>query len=513
MASSNFKEKILDVPSGLLNEVDMRVQESIHGHRFIQEQEPFMIVLETLAVCASKPLGSVLPNGDTHENFSYELPHREKMRFLLFQDNTLEQVIKDSTISDSNMWDKWKERVNQQYRPDSLGFDEFAYLDNRFSSDIHSLSQAVRLLQSLELDVINNRRWTSRFLAVTGPHMICTDMRKDARGNWSTDRRFFGRGGELVYLMLNRSSLVDEVGKLVQDRLLNPENSMNQIARALDDQNSGGSSKTQIGYLPYFKLESYDRLAKDWCTLLSCNSLPDSHLFEPLFRITALNLFVYLAERAQHELRKDDPLPIVADLMDGGHRQHRDFSKSYLNMHRDEVNRAVRAFVEYTLDTDDDWLIALERSNRSLAKERIKKLFHFEEDQVQEPKDQAESFIQRAIDRDKNNAHKYLLPLAKNSGLGTTRQGIGTWFALDDSMLIALVLSNVDEPIELRDFVATLYKRYRLVIGAKEARSEFKSIHVEHYEANLSELEARMSRLALAERLSDDCAFVTNPFK
>ena len=53
--------------------------------------------------------------------------------------------------------------------------------------------------------MIHNRRWTSRFLAVTGPDMICSDMREAANQGWSPDRRFFGRGGELVYLMLNRS--------------------------------------------------------------------------------------------------------------------------------------------------------------------------------------------------------------------------------------------------------------------------------------------------------------------
>ena len=66
-------------PPDVLDNIDMEVQERIYGHRFVQEQEPYMIVLETLAACASVRLGECRATKEAHESFSYELPHRRKM--------------------------------------------------------------------------------------------------------------------------------------------------------------------------------------------------------------------------------------------------------------------------------------------------------------------------------------------------------------------------------------------------------------------------------------------------
>ena len=507
----------LPAPPSVLDGADMRVQESIHGHRFLQEQEPFMVVLETLAVCASKPLGKVAPNDATHEAFHYDLPHRRKMRFLLFQDRHLEKIAKDDGIHDDAKWSVWKAMVNKQFDPDNDGQDHFAYLDAAFDCRIESLIQAVRLLKSMELDVMHNRRWTSRFLAVTGPDMICTDLRESTNRSWSPDRRFFGRGGELVYLMLNRSRNAQKLDRLITKRLLNPDDPMNRIAHALSDRNETKGSSVHIGYLPYRRHDAYDRLAEDWLGILELERLPNGHLFEPLFRITGLNLVVYLAERAQNEIGEQEPEPIVADLTDGADSQLRQSSKEHLNRHRQAANRAVRAFIARRLEADDGWNTALTLGNPSAAAGALKQLFGFRNRDLRPgaPMKQFEAFIDHALARDKNNIHKYLLPLAKDIGLAAARQRIGTWFAIDDHLLFALVMANVDRTVELRDFVARLYERYRIVIGPDEARKAFDRLPVgaQSFQANLMALEARMTRLALTRRLSDDCAFVINPYK
>ena len=508
----------LPAPGSVLDGADMRVQESIHGHRFIPEQEPFMLVLEALAVCAAKPLGSVVPRDGTHEAFEYELPHRRKMRFLLFQDRHLEKISKDDTIHDDAKWSAWKEKVNDHFEPDRDGQDHFAYLDDRFDRRIDSLIQAVGLLQSMELDVVHNRRWTSRFLAVTGPDMICTDMREGPSGGWTADRRFFGRGGELVYLMLNRSQHAQELHRLVQERLLNPGDPMNQIADALSDPNDIRGSTTRIGYLPHPQHPAYDRLAKDWLSILHVDRLPNGHLFEPLFRITGLNLAVYLAERARDEIGAPKAEPIVADLTDGADSQLRQSSKEHLNRHRQAANRAVRAFIERRVQANESWRTAVRLEDSGAAAAALRKLFRLKkskEGRPPSPQEQLEAFIDQATSRDKNNIHTYFLPLTKGIGLATSRQRIGHWFAIDDRMLFALVMANASRTVELRDFVATLYDRYGMVIGPDEARQAFDRLPVgaQSFEANLMALEARMTRLALTRRLSDDCAFVINPYK
>ncbi|MCY4208458.1 MAG: hypothetical protein OXD29_10985, partial [Roseovarius sp.] len=69
------------------------------------------------------------------------------------------------------------------------------------------------------------------------------------------------------------------------------------------------------------------------------------------------------------------------------------------------------------------------------------------------------------------------------------------------------------KPMELREFLAILYNRYGIVIGPQEACKAFGRIQVERYKNNLAALESRLADLALSERLSDDCAFVINPYR
>lgn len=501
----------LAAPGNVLQDAGMRVQENIHGHRFVQEQEPYMVVLEALTVCASVPLGSIVPEPGCHEDFSYSLPHREKLRFLLFQDRHLERVASDSSIHDHEKWQVWKDRLNAQFRPNEDKQDHFAHLDREFNQRIDGLLQAVRLLRSMEIDVMHNRRWTSRFMAVTGPDLILTDMRERA-GAWSSDRRFFGRGGELVYLMLNRSARAAQVGTLIKNRLLSARDPMNLIAAKLAGPDTGSAATSKIGYLPLATHPAYERIAEDWERILSLN-LPNGHLFEPLFRMTGLNLFVYLAERAQGVCAALAREPIVMDMGNGQDKQLRELSKVHLNRHRHAANRAVRAYVEAVTEGDPGWQAAVEHGD---ARAALRALFNLKKADLPKtnPIKQRDALIEEAMKRDKNNIYSYLLPLGKGIGLIDARPRIGAWFSMSDAMLFALVMANVDGPVELREFVRRLYERYGIVIGPEEARRAFErpEVGVQSFEANLAALEQRMTHLALTRRLSDDCAFVTNPY-
>lgn len=506
----------LPVPPGLLNSVEMQVQEVMYGHRLTQEQEPYMILLETLSICNSQPLGSVKPSNDQHEAFKYTLPRRRKLRFLLFADRQLEQVVNDQDIADSEKWNTWKKRVNNQFQGSNAAHDDFAYLDKEFDSDINALLQAVKLLRAQEVDVVHNRRWTSRFLSITGPSTICPDMREGINQKWTIDRRFFGRGGEIIYLMLNRSSRVEELKKLVVSNFLDKNSLMNQVATRLTDDEEDGTSEIDIGYLPLRHHKTYDRMAEDWCNLLNLQ-LPDGHLFEPLFRITGLSLVSYLAHRAKDILDSDKPEPVVADLTNGADKQLREISKVHLNRHRLAANRAVEAYMKGLTNEDEEWKAALLQGDGGAARDILRRLFACKkrDEKLRSPSEQLNTLIEQAKSRDKNNPHKYLLPLAKGIGLATSRQRIGSWFGLDDGLLFALVMANVTHTVELRDFVAQLYERYGIVIGPEEARHAFSRLPVgiQSFEANLEALEQRMTLLALTHRLSDDCAFVTNPYR
>jgi len=539
MEEAHANTRRLNVEGRIFGLAPMRVQEYMYGHRIYNEQVPYMIVLEALTVCASKPLGSILVSSESHETIEYYLPRREKLRFLLFQDRLLEQIISDTKIPRPNKWNCWKKSVNEQYQSSNESLDAFAYLNEVFPKDndrLHNLHQAVKLLKSMELDIINNRRWTSRFLSVSGPDMILPDY--GIKGNnWSYDRRFFARGGELIYLMLNRSSHVKRVKKLIDETFLNKDDQINKIARKLSgqledkkndltsnnkrkpsDSQDNNCSKTTIGYLPYHHHESYDLIASDWCNILE-SQLPKRLLFEPLFRITGINLLGYLIARTKAIRGVKEPTYLIVDLTDGENRKIREAAKTNFNQHRFEAQDAVKRYIENILSENDRWKSALENNNIGAAKQEIRDCFFDPKDYPKELEENPQSvekikddFVNLANKRSRNNINDYLLPLSRNSGLVTTRQGIGPWFAIDDKLLVALVLASVDEAVELQDFLACLHKKYGLIIGPVEARKAFGEIRTEAYNTNLVALEKRLTQLSLTKRLSDDCAFVMNPY-
>lgn len=506
----------LPIPDGVLEDVEMRVQENIYGHRFNPDQEPFMILLEALTVCSAHELGTTLPSDSAHESISYELHHKKKLRYLLFADRHLSKIEVDDRVPEGEKWECWKKCVNAQFPSSDDQQDEFAYLDEAFNRDIHSLSQAVRILKAQEVDILHNRRWTSRFLSVSGPNTVLTDVREGKGNSWSTDRRFFARGGEIVYLMLNRSSDSKALAALIKKRLLSESNPLDQMAKKLSHDPSDSKSTTNTGYLPVKQHPSYERMSTDWTAILKLN-LPDSHLFEPLFRITGLNIITYVSERSQDTLKENIREPIIVDLTNGTDKQLRESAKEHLNRHRQVANRAIKAYIENRLTNDIGWQTAVSQNDSLAASSVLTRIFSFKggEHKNLTPINQLKEFTQKALERNKNNPHKYLLPMAKGIGLATSRPGVGTWFCMDDAMLSALVFANVSKTLELRDFIAVLYQRYGLVIGAEEARNAFTRlpVSIQSFESNLTALEKRMTNLGLTERLSDDCAFVINPYR
>lgn len=512
----------LTPPNNVIKSPEMRVQEVMYGHRVETDQEPYMIVLEALAISSAKPLESVKLDKACHEAFSYDLKQRRKMRYLIFSDRHLEQVAKDDRIPESQKWEVWQAKAKEGFER-LKGSGDFRYLDAIFNRDIHALLQTVSILRSQEIDVANRRRWTSRFLAVNGPDMVCDDLREK---DWTRDRRFFGRGGELVYLMLNRSSMRDRVGELIKEKLLNPKNPINRIAQSIADPESDPTSgEAKIGYLPLMCHRVYDYLAEDWVNILSTKRLPPSHMFEPLFRMTGLNLTAYFARRGQEIIGADRSEPIIVDAQNGSDISLRESAKEHLNRHRAIANRAVEEHIKKIAE-DDGWITVRDQGSSGDARRIIERNFlnkgkngkFLNDDSKHEiPEEQLNILIRSAQRRHKNNIYTFLLPLTKGIGLVTSRS-TGTWFSLNDSLITALVLANVSESgtMELRDFTKNLYTRYGLVIGPEEAQEAFNGtppVGLDRFRANLNALENRMTRLALTRRFSDDCAFVVNPYR
>jgi hypothetical protein len=88
-------------------------------------------------------------------------------------------------------------------------------------------------------------------------------------------------------------------------------------------------------------------------------------------------------------------------------------------------------------------------------------------------------------------------------------------YAPTDALLKTLLFANVDQRIELHQFLEKLFLRYGLVFGDKEAelvlpKDEFDK---KAFQANSRRLEQRLGSVGLLRRLSDGCAYVVNPYR
>ena len=82
-------------------------------------------------------------------------------------------------------------------------------------------------------------------------------------------------------------------------------------------------------------------------------------------------------------------------------------------------------------------------------------------------------------------------------------------------MLKALVMCIVtDGREEYHRFLSKLYERFRLIVGVAEAEKAFGYLPSDQnaFMQNTQRLEQRLRTLGLLRRLSDDCAYVENPF-
>ncbi|MEY8144449.1 hypothetical protein [Falsihalocynthiibacter sp. CO-5D18] len=512
---------------------DMWVQEEIFGHRFIEEQKPYMLVLEVLSVC-----GSVLRHDEEllfahgfvdetqSETVVTSIAKRGPLRYLLFEDTALEQLKIQESLTDDEKLENLVLELNKGYRARTKRDNAFNYLGQRFRGRFNGLVQAVEIIRSMEIDIISSRRWTSRFLAPRGQSALFSDIGLSL----SADRRFFGRGGEVMYLMLSRSKNAIEAAKLIKEQFFSNTDPIGQLLLELDSGVQELTADAPLGYLPLVYHEAYDRLANDWIAILGLPTLPPAQKFEPLFRLSAFNLVRYFMERAAEvsELRDGNgqPVvePIILDVSGGSLSDLRQRSIGQLRRIRETIDEAVEDYIKSKLSKEPKWKRAIAHEDPgirfNLAVEAIEQTFKTktlskEKLSRRSPEACLSFFVKKATSRSRNNISTLIEPLGKNSGFITARQGAGTWFDASDEFLEALVVGNTgSEAVTIDAFLAGLYTKYRIVIGPNEASQAFvkRAFDPSSFEENMRILERRLIGLGYVRRLSDDCAFVSNPY-
>lgn len=494
--------------------------EHIWGHRFHNEQTPWIVLLEFLAVFRSRwsagyALNEPREPGE-HEQVRYDIPRAAHLRYLIFNNPHLQHI--EQTVSgDEARWRRWREAVA------SAPFDErFDYLQQRFG-EFSRFVRAVEFFQTTALEQHREqRRWTSRFLFPYGPDCLFADVRPDKAtgGLGGVDRLFFARAGELLYLMLNRSGRGAELASAIAEKLMRPDDRWNRLARALQpdgippDRNP--VTGQNVGYLPEAERPEYAELARDWAALLA-TEMPGASVLDPLMRVSALHIIRYILRRGQEEIGEAGPPRLVLEIATPRKTLLFELSRESHDANRALPRRALESHIEATRRTAG-WTQALAENDPALAAfAHLQRTFRWRrrEPPGGGPEEILRVFREGALSGHDEHMGKVVPQWSREIGLAVSRRGLGTWYSPDDAFLKALVMTSVSGREEYHRFLERLYERYGLVIGVAEAERAYGGLPTDErvFVDNAARLEQRLRTLGLLHRLSDDCAYVTNPFK
>ena len=183
------------------------VEEGIWGHRLWHRQTPWLLFLEFLNSADAWNRQNSLFNADYSKHFmTYRLHQRFAVRNIVFNNAALCRIAEPAK-ADALKWDEWIAYMNKESLP-PVGQD-YAFVRERFSR-FNDFKMTVELLLQTVIEPGSNRRWSSRFLFPFGPCALYEDLNITSSGA-SREYINFGRAGDLLYMMLSRSSKAAEL--------------------------------------------------------------------------------------------------------------------------------------------------------------------------------------------------------------------------------------------------------------------------------------------------------------
>lgn len=501
-----------------------QIDRAIWGNRLYDEQTGVMTFLEFLCVLQSKSFAQQNPDRrielDRMKLGEYEIPKRSVLRTLVFNNPYIDEIYADA----EDPWDEWFDSFSndeQNVKFDSSGSCKMLELKERllrlFCGDsddsrrkgFENFAKIIRLLRFSGINVMSDKRWTSRFVFPWGKHCLFADLKHDG----TIDRRFFGRNGELLFLLLSFAERRDELGELIRQKILDSGHPLDRLCSAMQSDNfcihvQGGAS------LPEFfgkeDLRRVNILCEDLIHLFQL-PIPVADIINFASTIITLNLFCYYMECSYRSLTKcGASLPFkknvyLCEVIQKAGTAVRRISKEFFNFNNKQSSNAVRAYYESKLgkepqsdaiDEDDEEL----ELSADIAEERSDSL-------AQVLSTHGEHWA---------NIHRVF---AKDCGLGSRLCTNAYRYAPTDALLEALVSTLVTgKRLLFSEFLSLMYERYGLVFG--EVEFQRAEIHASNYIADSSELKSnrrrlqnRIDALGLLVSLSDGFEFVLNPYR
>lgn len=505
--------RLLPAPPELDHDISPWVDEQIWGHRILDSQTPWLVFLEFLSVAeaSSRSEGGLLAAGGTYP-LLFRPRQRMYLRNILFNNQALNEIA-DKHPHSETAWERWLDYMAQQAQ--GTPSRDFAYLKGRFES-FKDFAALVGLLRSSVVESESNKRWTSRFVFPFGPEAIYEDLNIKG-GSPSREYIYFGRTGELLYLMLCRSGTRTQLQTHLAE-FLSKQNRWNRLLALLQPAVDEDAQTRGKSYLPYESHPCFDALAEDWLAILDLQ-LPG---FDPFPHLVTLGTFhIMLYQIAVAAEWRDVPKPtMVCEVVAPRKTLVRELSsESYLDNYSLPA-QAVEAYVQRITDSDEWQRALLDPSPFLSCRNCLKKAVWWPKgpDDYSGPSDPEallREFRSIALTRHKRgvaNVHRtYGGYIGLVSRRGTTRLR----YAPNDQFLRTVLLANVGKRMELNELLGRLYERYGLVFGDREAELVLSRDRFDKkaFQRNVRRLEQRLASLGMLRRLSDACAYVENPHR
>lgn len=491
------------------------IDEQIWGHRLHDEQTPWLTMLEFLGILhAEHRQGRALSEARLNE-LTYRPQLQLRLRNLLFN-NPHMAVVRASGKNDEGMWTQWLDLMSAG--AGGLENKDFSYLRDRFET-FKDFDAVVSFLQGSSIEGGGNKRWSSKFIFPFGVNSLYEDAKVSASGGVSTDRRFFGRTGEILYLMLCRSKRAADLAARLDNRLLKVEGPYDKLVGALQNTAETTVKERAGSYLPCSQYACFDHLAEDWIAVLDLE-IPAYDALPHMVTLLGLHILLYQLARAAEVFPEQRKISVVCEIVSPKRSNVRELSANSYQQNNTLPGEALEAFVRLVADTPE-WKSALasEEPGASAVEVLSRKFDWPERDDAEKVKASPDALLaellKTASKRHKLHVGKFHATWARLIGLSSRRASRRTRYAPTDRLLKTLVICAVDGRMEFKEFLEHLHQRYGMVIGDRQAQDFIArgDADQENFSDNARWLEERLASLGLLERLSDSCAFVKNPFK
>jgi hypothetical protein len=505
-----MNDPLISLPESFDPSSSMWVDEAIWGHRLYDEQSPWMVFLEFLNVFhyeIGKGRAFEEPNG--LNTLKYRAAHRLYLRNLLFNNPHLAEI-RFGFPHDINRWDEWLKRMKTAT---GIAHPQFGYLKDRFHT-FDDFSEVVSLIRSSSLEVNSNKRWTSKFVFPYGKHSLYEDLDSNASTN---DRRFFGRTGEVLYLICCRTKHKRELLSAFQKYLGRVDSTWDSIVKALQppDEDEAVGSERANAFLPYTEHPCFDALAEDWISILRLN-IAGFDILPHLVSLAGLHLVRYQLMVSRQILGYSHQPSFICEVVAPKKTLVREISCELYQDNNLLPAQAVDAYIS-KIETSESWRQALmENGAFEKCRQILRETVRWSEDYEgpSDPQDLMLALRQAAMKRHRQHVANIHRTYGRDIGLVSKRGTVKLRYAPNDSLLKTLLFANVDRRTELNEFLAKLQRRYGIIFGDREAEQVLDKgdFDKKAFQANSRRLEQRLGSLGVLKRLSDGCAYVINPY-